>query len=282
MNRRQFLRCAGALALAPLALQAAPPRKFRLGLVTYNVAAQWDLATLIENCREAGIDGVEFRTGHKHGVEPTLSAEQRREVKKRCADAGVVIWGLGSVCEFHAPDPAVVKKNIADCAEFVKLAADLGARGVKVRPNAFPKGVPKEKTIEQIGKALVECGKVAADHGVEIWLEVHGKETQEPPNIRAVMDACPHRAVGVCWNSNPPDVKDGSVKWAFDLLKDRLLSCHINDLGSNYPWRELFTLLREHGYDRFTLCEYGKNVSAAEGVAFLKQYRQRWLELTGG
>jgi len=77
-------------------------------------------------------------------------------------------------------------------------------------------------------------------------------------------------------------VKDGSVKWSFDLLKDRLLSCHINDLNNpKYPYQELFALMRRHGYDRYTLCEHGKTVPAEEGVAFLKQYRQRWLELAG-
>ena len=282
ITRRQFLQTTGALALAPLLVNAAAaPRKFKLGLVTYNVAASWDLATIIENCRQAGIEGVEFRTTHKHGVEPTLTADQRRDVKKRCADGGLIIWGLGTACEFHAADPAVVQKNIATCGEFVKLAADIGARGVKVRPNGLIKGVPEEQTLAQIGHALTECGKIAADHGIEIWLEVHGKDTQEPARIRKIMYVCTHPAVGANWNSNGTDVNDGSVRWAFDLLKDRLRSCHINDLDSKYPYRELFTLFREHGYDRFTMCEYGKSIPAADGAAFLKKYRERWLELAG-
>jgi sugar phosphate isomerase/epimerase len=267
--------------LLPRARAAGGAPPFKLGLVTYNIASSWDLATLIDNCREAGIEGVEFRTTHKHGVEPTLDPAARRDVKKRCADAGVAIWGLGSACEFHAPDPAIVRANVDTCAGFARLAADLGARGVKVRPNALPKDVPPEKTLAQIGAALVECGKVAADCGVEIWLEMHGRDTQQPANIRAIMDACPHPAVGVCWNSNAPDVRDGSVKASFDLLKDRLRSCHINDLESDYPYRELFTLLRRAAYDRFTLCEYGKAIAPAEGAAFLKAYRRRWLELAG-
>lgn len=280
MNRREFIKCAGALALAPLALDAAETKcKFKLGLVTYNVAAGWDLATIIKNCTGAGIEGVEFRTTHKHGVEPSLTAEQRRDVKKRCADGGLIIWGLGSTCEFHSSDVAVVKKNIGTCGEFAKLAADIGARGVKVRPNGLPKGIPEEKTLAQIGAALTECGKIAADNGVEIWLEVHGKDTAEPSRIRKIMDVCTSKNVGACWNSNGSDIKDGSVKTSFDLLKDRLRSCHISDLNSKYPYRELFALFREHGYDRFTLCEYGKSIPAAEGVAFLKKYRQRWLEL---
>ncbi|MCX7824330.1 MAG: sugar phosphate isomerase/epimerase [Verrucomicrobiae bacterium] len=249
----------------------------KLGLVTYNLAPKWDLATLIKNCKATGFEGVEFRTTHAHGVEPTLSPDQRKEVKKRCADGGLTIWGLGSVCEFHSPDPAVVRKNIETCAEFVKLAADIGARGVKVRPNAIPKEVPVHKTLEQIGKALVECGKAGAANGVEIWLEGHGRDSQHPPHIREMMDLCRHPAVGVCWNSNKPDIVNGSVKEYFQLLAKDIKSCHINELcSSDYPWRELFALLKSIHYDRFTLAEIPETT---DPIRVMKYYRALWLEL---
>ena len=60
-------------------------------------------------------------------------------MKRRCADAGLLQTSLGTVCEFHSPDPAVVERNVADCREWVELARDIGARGVKVRPNGLPK-----------------------------------------------------------------------------------------------------------------------------------------------
>src|SRR6266446_1717368 len=133
-NRRDFLAGAGlaAGALAGLPASAAPTPKSKLGMVTYNIAAAWDLPTLLDVCKKVGLAAVEFRTTHKHGVEPSLSKEQRREVRKRCADAGVQVWGCGTVCEFHSPDPAVVRRNIDTCREFVRLVADLGGRGVKV------------------------------------------------------------------------------------------------------------------------------------------------------
>jgi len=92
----------------------------------YNIAAAWNLDDLLKACSAAGISPVEFRTTHKHGVEPTLSKDQRQEVKKKCADKGVEIWGCGTVCEFHSDDMNVVKKNIETCKEFVQLVADLG------------------------------------------------------------------------------------------------------------------------------------------------------------
>src|SRR5207253_4209679 len=125
---------------------------------------------------------------------------ERQDVKKRCADAGVLISGCGTVCEFHAPSPDVVKKNIETCKAFVGLVADIGGRGVKVRPNGLPPGVPEEKTLEQIGKALVPCGKAAQDAGVEIQVEVHGHGTAEPARCKTIMEHCGHKAVGLTWN----------------------------------------------------------------------------------
>ena len=230
---------------------------------------------------------VELRTTHKHGVEPSLSADQRRDVRRRFSDAGIEIWGCGTVCEFQSPDPEVVKKNIETCKEFVQLAADIGGRGVKVRPNGLPKDVPVEKTLEQIGKALVPCGKAAADAGVEIWVEVHGNGTAHPPHIKTIMEACGHPSVGITWNSNASDIKDKSVAEYFHLLRPWLRSCHINELYKDglgaYPYRELFRLMRETGYDRVTLCEVGKSPpDVATGEDVLRYYKALWTELTRG
>jgi sugar phosphate isomerase/epimerase len=290
-TRRDFLAgsCLAAGALTGLPASAAPAAKptapkFKLGMVTYNIAAAWDLPTLLKVCKTVGLAAVEFRTTHKHGVEPSLSKEQRREVRKRCADAGVLISGCGSVCEFHSPSPDVVKKNIETCKEFVELVADIGGRGVKVRPNGLPPGVSEEKTLVQIGKSLVPCGKAAADAGVEIQVEVHGRGTAEPSRMKRIMDECGHPAVGVTWNSNPEDVKRGSVAESFKLLWPWVRNCHINqlykDASGEYPYRELFRLLRENGYERFTLIELGKAMPDVDsGTELLRYYKALWTEL---
>jgi sugar phosphate isomerase/epimerase len=295
LTRRRFLQTAGALTAAGLAARpaaaAAPPAKadaapkFRLGIVTYNIAKSWDVPTILKVCKNVGLAAVELRTTHKHGVEPTLSKDERKEVRQRFADAGVELWGCGTVCEFHSPDPATVQKNIDTCKEFVQLAADVGGKGVKVRPNGLPKEVPVEKTLEQIGKALIPCGKAAADAGLEIWVEVHGTGTAHPPHMKAIMEHCGQPNVGVTWNSNPSDIKDGSVAEYFQLLRPWVKSCHINELyrdaAGAYPYRELFRLMRETGYDRVTLCEVGKDMPTPEaGEEMLRYYKALWTELT--
>ncbi len=286
LSRRSFLAATGAAVAAPLLRSAPVPDpgtpKFQLGLVTYNVARDWDLPTILRICKQVGITAVECRTTHKHGVEPSLTAAQRKDVKKQFADSGVVFWGCGSTCEFHSADPAVVRKNVEDCKRFLGLVKDLGGKGVKVRPNGVARGMTPEQACEQIGKALIDCGKAAADAGLEIWVEVHGNPTSRPKLMRRIMDVCHHPAVGVTWNSNPTDLIDGSLDTGFDLLAKFIKSCHINDLWGKYPYRDLFGRLKGIGYDRYTLCEVGKAYSPEAGVKFLADYKAKWTELTRG
>ena len=269
--------CLPAVGAEPL--QEKPP-KMKLGTITYNVAKDWDLPTLVDHVKQAGLEGVELRTQHAHGVEIALDAAKRREVRQRFADAGVTLWGLGTTCEFHAADPAVVQANVEECKRWCQLAEDVGAHGVKVRPNGLPEGVPVEKTLAQIGTMLHTCGTAAEAHGAEIWLEVHGGGTSHPPHIRTILDECRHPKVGACWNSNKGDIVNGSVKTYFDLLRPDIKSCHINDLwDTSYPYRELFHLFQQSSYDRFTLCEVGTSVKPEDGVVFLRCYRGLWNEL---
>jgi sugar phosphate isomerase/epimerase len=249
-----------------------------LGAVTYNVLKDWDLETIIKNLEAAGFEAVELRTGHKHGVEPSLGPEERARVKERFARSKVRLLSYGTTCEFHSPDAAVRNKQVEIGKQFVDLAHDTGAWGVKVRPNAFPKGVPRETTIQNIGAALRELGEYGQGRGAEIWLEVHGTETRLPAVAAAIMKAANHKSVGLCWNSNDTDVVNGSVKPSFDLLRPWLKSAHITELANpSYPWRELFTLMRQAGYDRYTLCEAQES---KEPERFLRWYKALWTELT--
>ena len=229
----------------------------KLGLVTYNMAKEWDVDTIIEKCAANGFEGVELRTTHAHGVEVNLSSKERAEVKKRFEDSPIELAGLGSAFEYHSPDKAQLEKNIEGTKEYTVLASDVGAPGIKVRPNGLPKEVPVEKTLKQIGLALRECGEFAKNYGVQIRLEVHGGGASHVPYIRKIMDIADHDNVFVCWNSNLTDVDSkGSVKSNFNLVKDKIRLVHINELyREDYPWRELFTLLKNAGYEGFCLAE---------------------------
>lgn len=247
-----------------------------LGAVTYNVLKDWDLDKIIRTLGEIGFEGVELRTEHKHGVEPAIGAAERRAVQAKFAQSKVRLVSFGTTCEFQSPDPAVRARNIETAKQFIDLAHDTGALAIKVRPNGLPKEVSPETTVQTIGESLRQVGEEGRKKGVEIWMEVHGRDTQNPPVSAAIMKATRHPNVGLCWNSNPTDVVNGSVRQSFELLRPWVKSCHINELTSPYPWRELFALLRRSGYQRYTLCEAQES---KEPERFLRYYKALWTEL---
>jgi sugar phosphate isomerase/epimerase len=277
MKRRDFLAAVGSfpsLAAIPSPQSSGTPsgrQGLKLGTVTYEIAKDWDIPTIITNLTGVGMDAVELRTTHKHGVEISLPPAARAEVRKRFADSPVKIGGLGTTCEYHAPDPALVRKNIDETKEWVKLASDVGAPSVKVRPNGLPKDVPEEKTLEQIGKSLNECGAFAQDQGVRIQLEVHGTDTSRLPRIRKILDhAGNHPAVRVCWNSNPTDLLDGGLESTFGLVKDQIGQVHMRDLFVDYPWRALLSALAKMNFQGYCFAEIPES---ADPVRVLNYFR---------
>jgi hypothetical protein len=94
--------------------------------------------------------------------------------------------------------------------------------------------------------------------------------------MRRIMEACGHSSVGLTWNSNPTDLKNGSVAEFFQLLRPWIRSCHINELYKDaegkYPYRELFRLFRTSGYDRVTLIEVGRSVADPASAEELLRY----------
>lgn len=255
----------------------------RLGLVTYMWGAEWDLPTLIANCAATGFEGMELRSTHRHGVEPTLSSEERAIVRRQFDDSPVTFVGPGSACEYHSPDPEVVRRNIEETKAFAVLSHDLGGTGVKVRPNALVDGEEPARTIERIGNALRECGEFASGYGQEIRVEVHGPGTSDLSVMRQIIDAAGHPQVVVCWNSNTGEVVDGSIAAAFEQVADQLGdTVHIHDLYDGYPYRELFTLLQARQYEGWLLSE---SPAVANPLPVMRYYRtlfDAWTATSGG
>jgi sugar phosphate isomerase/epimerase len=263
ITRRSFLQksVAAGIGLTALNNLSAMPlmakSKMRLGLVTYMWGFDWDLPTLIANCEKTGLLGVELRTQHAHKVETNLSAAQRAEVKKRFADTPVECIGYGANFEYHSPDPAKLRTNIEQTKEYIKLCNEIGASGIKVKPNDLPADVPKEKTIAQIGASLNEVGRFAGDYGQLVRVEVHGNLTQELPNMKAIFDQVTEPNVKMCWNCNDQDLLPPGLEGNFNMVKKWFGdTVHIRELNvGNYPYQELFNLFTDIKYKGWILLE---------------------------
>jgi|WetSurSiteA1Bulk_404760.scaffolds.fasta_scaffold03390_4 hypothetical protein len=263
ITRRDFLQKSAAAGigltafnqLSAIPLMARSSMKF--GLVTYMWGYDWDLPTLIANCEKTGLLGVELRTEHAHKVEVNLSSTQRAEVKKRFADSPVECIGYGSNFEYHSPEPAKLRNNIEQTKEYIKLCKDIGATGIKVKPNDLPADVPKEKTVAQIGASLNEVGRFARDYGQLVRVEVHGNLTQELPNMKAIFDHVTEPNVKMCWNCNDQDLLPPGLEGNFNMVKYWFGdTVHVRELNAgNYPYQQLFDLFSGIKYKGWILLE---------------------------
>lgn len=247
-------------------------RNIRFGLVTYMWGHDLELPELIELCTTTGVTGVELRVDHAHGVTPELSKDARKEIRRRFRGSPVEVVGMGTNQQFDQPDRNDLRASIDRTVEYIKLSSDIGGSGVKVKPNQFHPGVPRSRTIEQIGRALGQLARVGLDYGQQIRLEVHGRETQEINIIKDIMDVADHPNATVCWNSNDADLRGRGFAGNFELLKDRLGGVvHVRELNrTDYPYAELIQLLADNNYRGWVMLE-GHQLPADRNSALLEQ-----------
>lgn len=268
MKRRSFIQksvlTGFASALLPHASAMANRTDqplMRFGLVTYLWGKDMKLTELLEVCETAGINGVELRTEHSHGVEPQLNQRERAEVRKRFADSPVELVGYGSNAQYHESDPQKVQQNIDVTKSLIELMHDCGGSGVKVKPNGFSKGVDPKKTIEQIGNALNEVAEYGEGYGQQIRVEVHGKGTSSLPVMRDIFEIADHSNATICWNSNDADLDGEGLEKNFHMVQDRFGdTVHVRELNEGqYPYKKLFELFASVHYHGWILLEARTN-----------------------
>lgn len=282
INRRSLLKMSAAALLVPAMSAAAEEadheKPLRIGLMTYTLGKDWDVDTLIENCLAAKWEHAELRTTHAHGVEVSLSPSERREIRRKFEDAGLAL-SLASAFAYHWDDPKKVREHIEGTKEYTLLAHDIGARGIRVFPNAIlvDQGVPEEKTLEQIGKAAAEAARFASDYGVEIRISNHGKGTNRVTQVKKILDYADCDDLYVNWNCDGTDAEEPGLEENFNLVKDRIRNIHLHDLwNEKYPYRRLFQLLKKAGYQGYCDAEVGPS---CEPVKFMTYYRALFLAL---
>lgn len=287
-SRRSFIQTAtlGIAALTPgiskanviemksVVRRINPPLK--LGLMTYNMGKDWDIETIIKNCTETGLVHAELRTTHKHGIELSLSKQERAEVKKRFEDSSLEAISLASAFKYHFTDQEELRQNIEGTKEYLQLAADVGAIGIRVFPDAFPEGVSREKTMEQIGKALAEVGQFGYNVGVDVRVCVHGNGTGNVPIIKKIIDYSNSDHVYVNWNCMASDAEGEGLTKNFNMVKNRIRGVHMHELYSNYPYRDFLQLLRDSSYKGYCNIEISES---SDPIRLMHYYRTLFLAL---
>lgn len=190
---------------------------------------QLTLGDLLAVAKRFGYDGVEPRIDrqHKHGVETTASVAQRKEMKKQAADSGVAIACLATSCSYA--DPATTRQNMSHTLKCLDLAADIGARCIRVFGGGLAKDQQRADAISVVADALCAVADHAQKRGVTVCMETHD-DWCLPENVAAVMQRVDHPAIAVNWDiMHPVRVCKVTMDQAFEKLKPWIRHLHIHD-----------------------------------------------------
>jgi sugar phosphate isomerase/epimerase len=272
---------AGAGLIALHGATAAPAKrisKMRFGFTSYQWGSDWDIPTMIANLTKAKAFSTELRTSarYAHGVELSLAAAERREVKKQFADSPILLVGLAIAERLDSPDPARLNQQMENVKAYVKLSQDVGGKGVRVVPNDFHPDVSHDKTIEQISRALNTLGKFAADYGQRIRLENHGT-AGDLVTLKKIMEAVDRKNVGIKLNGAAVDAADFAQRFAGvkPYLDDTL---HFHELGrGDFPYRLQCDLLIDAGWEGWWQIEASSKVP--DRLQATIEQRELWEEM---
>ena len=140
--------------------------------------------------------------------------------------AGISPVILGTSCEFHKEekfDAAIEEGKAA-----VKIAAKLGARGIRVFGNRIVE--PVDKTYERVIRGIKTLCDFAADKGVDILLETHGDYIDEK-TLSPITEALGAvKNFGIIWDiEHTPCIFDGTYADFYKFAKPFVRHVHIKD-----------------------------------------------------
>jgi len=201
-SRRGFVQAAlaaGALGVADSA--AGEPANVRIGLYSITYGGVWyrgDALTVeqvIGRARKFGYDGVEIDGKRPHGNPLDMSQARCRELRKLANGQGIEIYAVAANNDFSSPIPEHRESQLVYTRELMRMAADLGAKVVRVflgwpGVTLLPEGGGRYDFAQAVWKAehqdfseaqtwawcrqcLLEAAGFARDFGVTLALQNH-------------------------------------------------------------------------------------------------------------
>ena len=154
-------------------------------------------------------------------------------MKKQFADSGRRVLGLRQRLRVPLRRSRGRQEEHRDCKQFVDLVQGPRRQGRQGPAQRRAQGVTREKTFEQIGKALTSAARPPRTPASKSGSRSTGRHASAHEHARPSWKPAGTSPSALTWNSNPTDVENGSVTESFELLKPWIRSCHINDLEND-------------------------------------------------
>ncbi len=149
---------------------------FKIGASTYSYLYDYSMDDALKRLAKIGFRYIEILSMPPHLWAPDRNGPDRKALKSKLESFGFETVAVGPMyfdLNLASTNPAIRAASVQEVVENLRLAADLGARGVTTiagRRNAlFP--APLDQTWDLCGDSMRQCVKVAADVGVTVFLE---------------------------------------------------------------------------------------------------------------
>jgi sugar phosphate isomerase/epimerase len=221
---------------------------------------------VLELAKGNNISGLELRTADDEFTNVGLTAAQRRDLRARIEDAGLEILAVNSYVKVCAVEDQPLEAHL-------ELAADLGARGVRVFPGddvAEPGSAPAYPTLGDAAGDSPTAGEIraldrvtTAPTDVRILLETHDSHSagaKMAALCRLLDSEVPGHNAKVIWDSAHTWSHGETPAEALELLKPWIDFVQIKDEDStdeykpvaigagDYPIAELLSVLQDSDY----------------------------------
>jgi len=188
-----------------------------------------DVKEFIHTAKQYGFDGIEPRidAGHKHGIEPGVSASFLQSVKEMAVDNGVKICCIATSCVFANPE--TLDKNFTQAQQALDIAAELDAPVIRVFGGQIPKEMSREESLDCVVEALTKLSDYAASRRVAMCVETHD-DWCDPEWVAKIMQNVSNPYIAVNWDIMHPVLTAGyTMTNAFNVLKKWIKHVHIHD-----------------------------------------------------
>ena len=195
---------------------------------------------VLELAKGNDISGLELRAADEEFTNTGLTPAQRRELRTRIEDAGLEILAVSSYVKLCAVEEQPLEAHL-------ELAADLGARGVRVFPGD-PDPAPDTGTGTDTGTADgPSAGEIraldrvtSAPRDVHILLETHDSHSagRKMAALCTLLDTdVPGHNAKVVWDSAHTWSHGETPAEAFELLKPWIEFVQIKETDSRQKYR---------------------------------------------
>ncbi len=235
----------------------------------------WSLTQVLRAAVNFGYDGVELRV-LSHELDlwklPEFQPSARGDTRKQIDDHHILIPCVGTSACFHSREITERQRNLDAALRMAELAAELGARSIRVFGDRVQSGCLREESVTWIADSLCQLAERLRPAKVGVWLETHG-DFATAAEVSEILDQIDEGSIGVIWDPANAFAQIGEEPLISARMTTRIRHVHLKDLRRNaqgtpqyvptgegdFPFTTMFESLALINYQGFISFEWEKH-----------------------